>query len=384
LLFRGFIAKNKDIMLEALEKIQSLIREAKTFALFSEKNSEDCKLLAMEALKKGLSEKNLAVFSLPDHPEFRKKWSRILGSDEIENSSRQTSIRIPKSQYKIKELSCEENNDFLSLVITSEKGELNKDAIIFEPIPLELDAAFCFFEPHDSDMLSEFEKQFVLPPKEKIVFLSLNEKTFAEKIFQIIKAISPAAHSLPNVSTLLFASLISETNNFIRPISQEALRLGSELLSLNADKETIKNILNEEKTFSFARLLGRALARTHTDETSDASWTFLSKKDLEKTENLNPSPSLFHDIVRNLRDLIPSRLLSLVFWPASPSSQGGQNDNNIFAMAAADEEEKLVPLARNLGVSLQSKFFVAGPFQSFSEAELRFRKALQDVSSLKI
>lgn len=369
-------------MTEALEKIQSLFQESKTFALFSKKSSEDYKLLAKEALRQTLSEKKLGALSLPDHLEFRKKWSRLLPSVEADVFSQQTSIRIPKNQYKIKELSCEEDNDFLSLIITSENGELNKNTIIFEPIPPKVDAAFCFFEPHDA--LNEFEKQLILPPKEKIVFLTSNEKTFAEKIFQIIKAVSPDTYSLPTISTLLFASLISETNNFIRPVSQEALRLGSEFLSQGADKETIKTILNEEKTISFARLLGRALARTHADELSDASWTFLSKKDLEKTESLNSPPSFFYNIVRNLRDLIPFRTLSLLFWPASLSGQGGHNDNNILAMAAADEEEKLIPLARYLGIELQSKFFTVGPFNSFSEAELRFRKALEEISSLKI
>jgi hypothetical protein len=362
-------------MTEALEKIQSLFQKTKTFALFSKKNSEDYKLLAKEALRQILLEKKIDTFSLPDHPEFRKKWSRLLKNDDTEIFSRQTFIRIPKNQCKIKELSCEENNDFLSLVVTSEKGELNKDTIIFEPIPPKADAAFCFFEPHDAGILSEFEKKIILPPKEKIVFLASNEKTFSEKIFQIIKTVFLDDLPSPAISTLLFASLITETHNFVRPISQEMLRFGSELLSLGADKETIKIILNEEKNISFTQLLGRALARTRTDEILDASWTFLSKKDLEKTENLNSSPSFFYNILKNLRDLIPFRALSLLFW---------QKDNGILAMAAADEEENLIPLARIMGIGLQSKFFTAGPFNSFSEAELRFRKALEELNSLKM
>lgn len=377
-------------MTEVLEKIKSLFQEAKTFVLLSKKTSEDYKFLAKEALRQALSAEKIETFSFPDHPELRKKWSRIISSEEIDISSRQTSIRIPKNQGKIKEVSCEEDDDFLSLIVTSEKNELNKDAVIFEPVPFRPDAAFCFFEPEDAELFSEFEKKLILPPKEKIIFITPNEKTFAEKIFQIIKAVLPDTPLTP-VSTLLFASLITETNNFIRPVSQEVLRFGSELLSLGADKETVKTILSEEKTLSFARLLGRALARTYSDEASAASWTFLSKKDLEKTENLNSSPFFFYNIVKNLRDIIPFRAISLLFWPASPSassgldgSQGGQNDNKVLAMAAADEEEKLVPLARSMGISPQSKFFTAGPFNNFSEAELRFKKALEEMNSLKI
>lgn len=372
-------------MTEALEKIQSLFQEAKTFALFSKKNSEDYKLLAKEALIQTILGKKMGIFPLPDHPEFRKKWNRLLPNGETDFFSQQTSIRIPKNQCKVKELSCEEDNDFLSLIFTSEKGELNKDAVIFEPIPPKADAAFCFFEPHDAGILSEFEKKIVLPPKEKIVFLASNEKTFSEKISQIIKTVFPDALSSPAISTLLFASLITETHNFVRPVSQEMLRFGSELLLLGADKETIKTILNEEKTISFAQLLGRALARTHADDVLDASWTFLSKKDLEKTESLNSPPSFFYNILKNLRDLIPFRTLSLLFWQKEPASTNASlGGNNILAMAAADEEENLVPLARIMGIGLQSKFFTAGPFNSFSEAELRFRKALEELNSIKI
>lgn len=360
-------------MTEALEKIQSLVQEAKTFALFSKKDSEDYKLLAGEALKMTLSEKKTSAISLPEHQEFKKKWGRLLPENKTNIFPQQTSIRIPKNLYKIKELSCEENEEFLSLVVTSENNKLSKEAIVFEPILPKIDAAFCFFEPHDIDALNEFEKNLILPKKEKIIFFTSNEKTFAEKIFQIIETISP--ESQPAISTLLFASLITETNNFVRPVNQEVLRFGSELLSSGADKETIKTILDKEKTISFARLLGRALARTHADEILDASWTFLSRKDLEKTENLNFSPSFLYDIARNLRNLIPFRSLSLLFW---------HSNDSVFAMAVADEENKLVPLARHLGVSLQSRFFTAGPFNSFSEAELRFRKALEEVNSLKI
>lgn len=362
-------------MTETLEKIQSLFQESKTFVLFSKKNCEDYKLLAKEALKQSISGKKLSVISLPEHSEFRKKWSRMFPNGENNVFSQQTSIRIPKNQYKIKELSCEENDDFLSLIVTSENGELNRNAVVFEPIPPKVDAALCFFEPRDADLLKEFEKQLILPPKEKIIFLTSNEKTFAEKVSQIIKTAFPDTYPLSIIPSLLFASLITETNNFVRPVSQEVLRFGSELLSLGADKETIKTILSEEKTISFARLLGRALARTHNDELLDVSWTFLSQKDLEKTENSNSSPSFFYNIVQSLREIIPFRSLSLLFW---------HNSNKVLAMAAADEEEKLIPLARHLGVELQSKFFTAGPFDNFSEAELRFRKALEETSSLRI
>ena len=371
-------------MTEALEKIQAILKEVQTLALFSKKYSDDHKLLAQAALKHALENKKIKVLSLPDNQEFKKRWGAILPDKSEEQSFlKKTSIRIPKSQYKIKELTYEDSDDFLSLIVTSENNELQKNEIAFESVPEKAEAAFCFFEPSETDLLREFENQLIIPPQEKIIFLTTGaDITFSEKISRIIKTIASDLFSSPQVSTLLFASLITETDNFIRPISQEVLRFGSELLSLGADKEKIKIILNQNKTISLARLLGRALARTHIDEESNASWTFLSQKDLEKTESLNPSPFFLYDIIKHLRELIPFRDISLLFWPASPA--GGQSGKNIFAMAAADEEKNLLPLINRLdNAKLQSKYLSAGPFNSFSETELLFRKILKGTDILK-
>ncbi len=353
-------------MAETLEKIQDIFKEAKTLALFSKKNEEEYKFLAKEALKHALLQRGADIISLAEHPEFRKKWKKLLPEEKNIASPCQTSIRIPKSQHKIRELNYEENKNFFSLIVTSENGELKKESIVLEPVPQKIDAAFCFFEPAEN-VLAEFENKLTLPPKEKIIFFASGGKTFAEKIFQVIKTIAADTLSLQNLSTLLFASLITETSNFTRPINQEALRFGGELLSIGADKELVKIILREEKTISSAQFLGRALARTRLDKTFNVSWTFLSQKDFEKTGNLNAEHSFFYSIGLSLREIIPLVPISLIFW---------QTGKQIFAMAMADEKEDLEFLGQRLAVSPQSKFFIAGPFSSFLEAELSFQKAL--------
>ncbi len=361
-------------MADALEKIQSIFQESKSFALFSKDDCEEHKLLAKETLKHALSQKGIATIALPDHLEFKKKWKNIIPENKNSILPQQTSIRIPKNQYKVKELSYEENDGFLSLVVTSESGELNKDSVIFEPILPKVDAAFCFFEPTEINLLSEFENRLILPTKEKIIFLTSGEKTFAEKISQIINLVAAETFSLPTTATLLFAGLITETSNFTRPINQEVLRFGSELLSLGANKEAIKAIIDEGKNISFMRLLGRALARTHIEESPSASWTFLSRNDLEKTGHSQAPPLFFHNIAKNLRELIPFRAVSLLFW----------QNKQVFVLAAADEEKEIALLSRHLGAELQSNFFVAGPFENFSEAEMQLKKAFEETVSLKI
>lgn len=362
-------------MIEALEKIQAIIKESTTFALLSKKNCEDYKLLAKSALEKALLEKNLGVVSLPEYPEFKNQWGAILPEQKNSPTLCQTSIRIPKNQHKVKELNYENNEDFLNLVITTENGEIDKNNIIFEPILPKADAVFCFFEPNEFETSQNSEQEIILPEKEKIIFFSSNGLTYAEKISQIIKVFAPETFSLKEISTLLFASLVSETNNFDRSINQEVLFFGSELLSHSADKERVKEILNKGKNLSFAQLLGRGLARTHINETSPASWTFLSADDLKKTRTTDISNAYFYNILCRIRNNIPRRLLSFLFW---------QNNQNIYAIVGADEEKELMPIANIFGVKLHSKYFIAGPFNNFSEAELKFRNVLKEMLSLKI
>ncbi len=363
-------------MAEALEKIQALLKESKVFALVSKKNCEEHKLLAKEALKNSFLENNLNAVSLPEHADFQKKWKTIIPEEKNTQILQKTSLKIPKNQCKIKELSYEEDENFFSLVITVEKGELNKNIVSFEPVLQKADVVFCFFDPCEAEALEEYGQKIIMPPKEKVIFLSSSNITFAEKIFQIITAAAPGRRLSNKTTTLLFASLITETGNFTKPISQEVLRFGSELLSLEADKEAIKAILNEEKTIFSAQLLGRALARTHIDSESPVSWTFLNQKDLEKTSNSGLSSLSFYNVLKNIRENIPYKPLSLLFWQDS-----GQN---IYATAAADDEKELVPLAEAIGVKLQSKYFTTGPFSSFSEAEIKFRQALKGNDFLQI
>ncbi|MGB9598836.1 MAG: hypothetical protein ACPLZH_03280, partial [Minisyncoccales bacterium] len=371
----------KNNMAEVLEKIQVILKESKTFALLSKKEAEDFQLLAKEALKVALSTKNLEIISLPQESNFKEKWQELLAKGPLLSPPSKTAVRIPKNLYKIKELKYEDEKDYLSLIITTENEPLDKNAVIFQPLRPKTEAAFCFFEPKESDILDAFSSEIELPPKEKIIFLSKSEKTLAEKIFQIIKITIPHALSLVNVSTLLFASLIKETDNFSRPIEQEVLRFGSELLSSGADKEVVKKILNKEKA-ALVQVLGRALARTTIDEESKTSWTFLSYKDLEKTGNLNQPPSFYNNLVRELRKNLPFQPISLIFWQDYSLLEAGKQ--NVFALVAAEEEENLLPLANNLRVALRSKYFIAGPFKNFSEAELCFKKALKEASALQV
>ena len=74
-------------------------------------------------------------------------------------------------------------------------------------------------------------------------------------------------------------------------MNEETLALASSLIKLGADKEKIADILND-KSPSFARLLGRALARSYPNDSLQSMWTFVADQDLEKTGN-EPSVALF-------------------------------------------------------------------------------------------
>jgi hypothetical protein len=358
-------------MPEVLERICNLLKNAKIVGLFSKKSADDYNLLAKEALRETLAEKKITTLSFPEETNFQKEWDLIIDkSFDNQILPQQTSIRIPKN-YKIKELGCEEDDNFLSLVITSENGGLDKNALIFEPVLPKLDAAFCFFGPEETDYLKEFEEKAALPEKEKIIFITSSE-IFSQKIFQIIQAFNREALTLSSIPTLLLASLIRETD-FFANADEKIIAFSNELISYGAEMKTINEIIEGKKSASSAQLLGRALTRTYDDKDLDTIWTFLSEKDFIKTGGLSPSPQfLYNDVIKKICNFIPKRTFSLLFW---------QDNKKIFALAAGGDEKKLLPLAECLGAGLKSKFFTVGPFDNFSEAELKLRKALKEIKS---
>ncbi len=354
-----------------LDKIKILIETSQSFAILGNTNAEEHEILAKEILEQVMADKKLLFISLPQEANpLREKWSAILKPASQHSLLQKTSIKLPKDKYEIKEISYEEDENHFSLVITSPKNGISKEDLIFQSLPPQIDAVFCLFE--DEEKLKSFENRVQLPPLERIVFITPNERTITEKILDIASLFNPALLDLKGMPTLFFAALIRETNNFTEKINKNTLYLASLLLEKGAEREIILSITDKEKTPFNVQLLGRLMARTYIDEIMNVSWSFINQRDLQKTNAAVASPDFLYELIKKMRNFLPPQKLHVLIW---------QSLDGIKALVAApaDKNEKyLLAFSQKLQVAHQSRFFIAGPFANFSQAEIKLRQTLKE------
>lgn len=358
------------------EQIQEIIEKSKSFALISEEDAREDVLLAKEALKIILEDKGLKVRQFPDLPKnIENKWSSILPEQGDGHFLYSTSILFSKNKINIKEISYSDDDEYVSVNIDSKNKEVTKEDVIFKPHQSSFDAAFYFTSKSgqiNEEYLACLLKTVILPKKEDIVIISPNEETISEKIFNI-SLVAELSTPLENSSipNLLLASLLIETNNFEEKSNEKTLETASNLLKAGADRQIIDNLLSETSGDSFIRLLGRALARTFTNEQLKSIWTFVSLQDLEKTIKEQPDNFLFYRIIRKITRLIKPQPVFVLLWQTKQGIQviiRGQNQKNSFKtiidfLAAKEEKE----------------FLLCGPYKNFSEAEIKIQEALKKV-----
>ena len=301
---------------------------------------------------------------------YRENWSSILNLKNDPELLQKTSIKLPKEKYNIKEVAYKEDKKHLSLIVTSIDNGLIKEDISLEKLLPEVEAVFCFFENHSK--LEKFKDKLTLPDHEKIIFITPNKKTLTEKIFDIAKMLDIDTSANTELATILFATLIIETGNFSEKISKKTLSLGSLLLENGAEKKIISQILEKEKSPFSTQLLGRLLARTYVDETLGVSWSFLNNKDFQKTNNTSITPSFLYKLLKKAKILIRRQNLYILIWQSL-------TDIKVLVTTHDDKNENyLIPIAAKMQTELQSRFFVAGPFENFSKAEIELRKAIKE------
>jgi hypothetical protein len=123
---------------------------------------------------------------------------------------------------------------------------------------------------------------------------------------------------------------------------------------INIDYENILEIIKTEKTPSFIQIFGRALARTRVNEELKSVWTFISQEDLEKTKNKDADESLFYQIIKNIKKLIPLQPFNLILW---------QNKKKVWGLLLEENKE--------------TETF--GPYKNFSEAEIAIQQTLKEI-----
>lgn len=352
------------------EKIRKIFAEAKSFAVVSGDEATEEALLAKEALLAAIKNTGLPVYSYPERQKwFAEKWFSILPDPNNSPVAFSTSILIPKNKIETKEISYAEDDRYVSINISASK-EISRENAIFKTSPAKVDAVFHF------DKLTEgLSQKITLPEQDNILAVSTqpNGETVAQKIFNIIRLIETSGDvSATNspVPDLLLASLFWETDQLQKNMNEEILALASSLIKLGADKEKIANIIND-KNPAFARLLGRALARSYPNESLQSMWTFVAKQDLEKTGN-EPVPALFGKIMKKIKNILEPRPVFVLIW---------QEKQEIWAMISVSSQTGK-EAAEKIGASLSAKHkdgnLISGPYKNFSEAELKIQSALKE------
>lgn len=141
---------------------------------------------------------------------------------------------------------------------------------------------------------------------------------------------------------------------------------------INIDYTDLSEEVDEEQKLPFSQLFGRALARTRINEDLQSSWTFISAEDIEKTSFQYANNEIFYKIIGKMKDFLPPQPLSFIFW---------QEENGVYCMAAENSgEKKILPsLADKMNADMEEKYFIAGPFDNFSSAEIKAKQALKEV-----
>ena len=359
------------------KNIREYLKSGSTFAVLSVKNPDEireCEFLAREAIREAVISSGAAVLISPDAPkEFRNKWKEALPPDGTSSIPYSTSILIPKNKIDIKEITYADDADYFTISIKSGESPVEASLLSFSRNPLTVDQVFTL-EPVSYEALSSlFEEKIILPGKENAIFISGESSVRAGGVYALLKSLGDNFIS-KKTATLLFASLLSETENWSRNVNEDTLNLGAMLLRHGADKPLVSEIIKREFTYPLAQLLGRALARTRVSNDLESVWVFLSEQDLEKTGFAKAEESVFSSILEKIQELVPPEPLYILLV---------QKDNAVTIMGKAAEGERptrlISLLADKLGLAHRSELHIStNSYQNFSEAELAAQEALKE------
>lgn len=356
------------------EKIKEIIFAGSVFLIISNEEGEtpaEEELLIRRALRLAVREKGGSAKGFPPSPiDIQKKWNSIMPEGEARDFSFSTSLLVPKKNLDIKEVSYSDDDNYFSITIQSEREGLNQNNVVFQTNPIQLDGLF-LMKPV-KDYPSVIGERMILPDKDKIILLSETGLLSAKEIYELTATIC-GENITKEIATLILASLILETNNFTENASEENLSLGSALLGLGADKDSIRAIIRQDMTYSFAQLLGRALARTRNDKDLQSVWVFLSEADLQKTGYAGAQENIFYSTLKKVREIVPRESFYLMLY---------QKGETVRAIISSDPEmeqsEVTQKLTEKISAAKANGFFLAGPYANFSEAEIALSQALKD------
>lgn len=254
--------------------------------------------------------------------QIADKFLFLPGQQEIKHSisgERSYKISLNVGQNEIKELSYEQVGSVLNVNIITDSNTITKESLSMDPSGFKYDLIFVLSTP-DLESLGKiyfdntdlfFQSPIINidnhPSNEYFGTINLVEVTSAS-VSEIINEFRNAVLGEKydeDISTLLLAGIIAETNNFQSgAINPNTFSTAASLLAAGAKQEEIIKNFYKTKPLSVLKLIGQIVNNMSFDPEYSLAWTKLSKDDFEKTSS-NPSEIdiAINELVNNSKDI---------------------------------------------------------------------------------
>lgn len=349
--------------IEALQKFKETLNSAKIVAVRSGDTKDISKILSSHILHSVFLElgKKSSVECGPIDDSIKNSLSILFGESQKNfEIPEHTLIKIDTEKIPISELKYEKEGTILKIILeSSENFDPQKILVEKEKIPVDL---LLLLDPEEKQIKEILQNT----PHKEVVKITSKDKDIAIKIFEIVSMLGKEiVHKFKEA----FWTLLDHESEF----SKTAISAKKEILEMSPDISKIVTLKEALKTKWFWKLLGRALQRSEVEKELGTLWTFITKDDLEKT---NQNESAIVPILNEIKKLrAPENFLAML-W------QNGKNEVKAIISAGenfAPQAEKLQNLAVQMGSVLSSSYFFTASFTSFSEAEIKIRSEIKKV-----
>ncbi len=134
-----------------------------------------------------------------------------------------------------------------------------------------------------------------------ISLLDPRASSTAELVYRLIRTMGDRPSA--DVAACLYAGLVTDTGRFqYEAVRPETLRLAAELRELPFDHARLAQILYEDHSAAYLRLLGTAVQRLALEPDADLVWTYLTQADLAESGVQPSETDDLIDVVRTARE----------------------------------------------------------------------------------
>ncbi len=315
--------------LNEVQQIQEVIKKSNHILITFPKDFSIDAVASALALYLFLRKQNKLVdiissdFKLPKNLEF------IPSSELIKSkisSLQKFIISLNIDSDKIDEFSYNIEEDKLKIYVVPKSGTFEKDDLLAENSNYKYDLIITVDAPDFNSLGSIFQNfpEFfynttIINIDHKaenehfgqINLTNMNSVATAEILFRLINTINKDLLD-KNIATCLLTGLISKTKSFkTTNVTPATLEIASQLMSLEADRETIIKNLYRSRTLPTLNLWGRVLARLKSENGNKMVWSLLTDNDFIEA---GADQKDLADVVEELISFIPGvEIVALIY-----------------------------------------------------------------------